>query len=86
MTPALMFLLDLVAIAVMAFLIYFPRHHRKDMVVAFFGVWGLMAAFDHAVLGFISGIAAGIWAIISSIGLFIGALIGGAIAPNRAHI
>lgn len=55
-------------------------------VVVFFGVWGLMAAFDHVLLGFISGVAAGIWAIISSIGLFIGALIGGAIAPNRAHI
>ena len=55
-------------------------------VVVFFGVWGLMAAFDHAVIGFISGIAAGIWAIISSIGLFVGALIGGAIAPNRATV
>lgn len=55
-------------------------------IAVLFGVWGLMAAFDHAVIGFISGVAAGIWAVFSSIGLFIGALIGGAIAPSRAHI
>ena len=45
-----------------------------------------MAAFDYAVIGFISGIAAGVWAIISSVGLFIGALIGGALSPNRARV
>lgn len=55
-------------------------------IVVFFGVWGLMAMFDHAVIGFISGIAVGIWAIISSISLFIGALIGGAIAPKQAYV
>lgn len=41
--PAL-FLLDLVAIAVMTFGIYFPRHRRKDMVVAFLVInLGLLA-------------------------------------------
>lgn len=45
-------------------------------ILVFFGVWGLMAMFDHAVLGFLSGIAVGLWALISSIGL----LIGGAVA------
>lgn len=30
--------LDLVAIAVLTFGIYFPRHHRRDLVVAFLGV------------------------------------------------
>jgi hypothetical protein len=56
-------------------------------VVVFFGVWGLLAAFDHPVIGFISGIAVGVWAVISSIGLFIGALIGGAMAPgHRARV
>lgn len=29
---------DVVAIAVLAFGIYFPRHHRRDLVVAFLGV------------------------------------------------
>jgi hypothetical protein len=54
-------------------------------VAVFFGVWGLLSAFDHPLIGFISGIAVGVWAIISSIGLFIGALIGGAVAPERIH-
>lgn len=54
-------------------------------VIVFFGVWGLMAMFDHAVIGFISGIAVGVWAIFSSIGLLIGATIGGAISPKRAY-
>ncbi|MFP5281985.1 MAG: DUF4956 domain-containing protein, partial [Actinomycetes bacterium] len=29
---------DLVAIAVLTFGVYFPRHHRRDLVVAFLGV------------------------------------------------
>lgn len=29
---------DLVAIAVLAFGVYFPRHHRRDLVVAFLGI------------------------------------------------
>jgi hypothetical protein len=29
---------DVVAIAVLAFGVYFPRHHRRDLVVAFLGV------------------------------------------------
>lgn len=32
-------------------------------ILVFFGVWGLMAMFDHAVLGFLSGIAVGLWAL-----------------------
>lgn len=44
MTPVLMFLLDLIAIGILAFGIYFPRHHRKDMLVALVGVnIGLLA-------------------------------------------
>ena len=30
--------IDLIAIAVLTFAIYFPRHHRKDLVAAFLGV------------------------------------------------
>lgn len=36
-TPQL-FALDLVAISVLAFGLYFPRHRRKDLLVAFLGV------------------------------------------------
>jgi hypothetical protein len=44
MTLLLMFSLDLVAIAVMTFVLYFPRHRRKDMVVAYLVVnLGLVA-------------------------------------------
>lgn len=52
-------------------------------IAVFFGVWGLMAAFDYTALGFIWGLAVGVWALIASIGLIIGALIGGAISPKR---
>lgn len=49
-------------------------------------IWVLLAMFNAPVLGFISGLAVGIWALISSIGLLIGALIGGAMAPDRDDI
>jgi len=43
-TIVLMFVLDLIAVSVLAFGIYFPRHHRKDMLVALVGVnVGLLA-------------------------------------------
>ncbi|MCO5318942.1 MAG: DUF4956 domain-containing protein [Microthrixaceae bacterium] len=42
-----MFVLDLVVIAVMVFGLYFPRHRRKDLVVAFLGVnIGVLAVAD----------------------------------------
>ena len=46
-------------------------------------LWGLFALFDAPVIGFFGGLAVGLWALISSIGLLIGALIGGAVAPSR---
>ncbi|MBW3567297.1 MAG: hypothetical protein KY410_04940 [Proteobacteria bacterium] len=49
-------------------------------------IWVLLAILDAPVLGFISGLAVGIWALISSVGLLIGALIGGAMAPERDDI
>lgn len=71
MTPVLMFLLDLVAISVMALLIYFPRHHRKDMVVAFFGVnVGLLAVTAALSSTDLSvGIGFGLFAVLSIIRL-----------------
>lgn len=38
MTPALMILVDLVAVLVLTFAVYLPRHRRTDLVVAFVGV------------------------------------------------
>lgn len=46
-------------------------------------LWALMALFDAAILGFFVGVAGGAWALFSSIGLLIGAAIGGAMAPKH---
>lgn len=47
------------------------------------GIWVILAIFNAPIIGFLSGLAFGVWALISSIGLLIGAMIGGAIAPPR---
>jgi hypothetical protein len=49
-------------------------------IVSGIGIWVLLAVFDAPILGFLAGIAVGLWAFISSIGLLIGAAIGGAMA------
>jgi hypothetical protein len=71
MTNGLMFLLDLVAVVVMAVVIYFPRHHRKDMVVAFIGVnLGLLAVTTALSSVDLSvGIGFGLFAVLSIIRL-----------------
>ena len=38
MNQLLIILADLLAISVLIFGVYFPRHHRRDLVVAFLGV------------------------------------------------
>lgn len=38
MNQLIVILADLVAIGVLTFAVYFPRHHRRDLVVAFLGV------------------------------------------------
>ena len=44
MSPALLFGLDLIAVSVLAFGLYFPRHRRRDLLVAFLVVnVGVMA-------------------------------------------
>ena len=55
-------------------------------VVVGIGIWVLLAIFDAPVLGFLGGLAVGLWALFSSISLLIGALIGGALAPERPEI
>jgi hypothetical protein len=47
------------------------------------GIWVLLAIFDAPIIGFLSGLAFGVWALISSIGLLVGAMLGGAMAPPR---
>lgn len=37
-TTALMMAVDIAAILILVFAVYFPRHHRADLVVAFIGV------------------------------------------------
>lgn len=55
-------------------------------IVVGIGLWVLLAILDAPVLGFISGLAVGLWALFSSIALLIGAFIGGAISPRRDDI
>ena len=43
----------------------------------------LLAWYDKPILGFFGGLAVGLWALISSVALLIGAAIGGVMAPNR---
>jgi MFS family permease len=71
MTLLLMFLLDLVAIGVMVFGLYFPRHRRKDMVVAYLAVnLGLLAVTSAlSADGIGIGIGFGLFAVLSIIRL-----------------
>lgn len=52
-------------------------------IIVGLSLWGLLAWFDRPVLGFFGGLAVGLWALISSISLLIGAAIGGVMAPER---
>jgi hypothetical protein len=46
-------------------------------------LWIVFAMFDAPVLGFFGGLAVGLWAVISSVSLLVGAIIGGVLAPAR---
>jgi hypothetical protein len=46
-------------------------------------LWVILALFDAPILGFFGGVAVGLWALLSSLGLLLGAAFGGAIAPDR---
>jgi hypothetical protein len=71
MTLPLMFLLDLVATAVLVFGLYFPRHRRKDMVVAYLvvnlGLVAITAALTTT--GISAGLGFGLFAVLSIIRL-----------------
>lgn len=49
-------------------------------IISGIGIWVLLAVFALPVIGFLAGVAVGVWALVSSIGLLIGALIGGAVS------
>ena len=67
----LMFLLELAAISVMVFGLYFPRHRRKDMVVAYLvvnlGLVAITAALTTT--GISAGLGFGLFAVLSIIRL-----------------
>lgn len=71
MTLLAMFLLDLLAIFVLTFGLYFPRHRRKDMVVAYLAInLGLLAVTTALSSDGISvGIGFGLFAVLSIIRL-----------------
>jgi len=71
MTLLLMFILDIAAIGVMTFGLYFPRHRRKDMVVAYLAInLGLLAVTTALSSDGISiGIGFGLFAVLSIIRL-----------------
>ena len=62
---------DLVAIAILTFAVYFPRHHRRDLVVAFLGVnIGVLAVclvLGSATVG--AGLGLGLFGVLSIIRL-----------------
>lgn len=46
-------------------------------------LWLVFALFDAPILGFFGGLAVGLWAVISSLSLLLGAVLGGLFAPHR---
>lgn len=71
MPRPVMFAIDLVAIAVVVFGLYFPRHRRKDLVVAYLGVnVGVLAVADALnASGIGAGLGLGLFGVLSIIRL-----------------
>lgn len=70
-STALFFALDVVAIIVLAVGIYFPRHHRRDLLVAYIGVnLGIMAVSSVLLSTAVSaGLGLGLFGVLSIIRL-----------------
>lgn len=68
--PAL-FLIDLVAVCVLVFALYFPRHRRRDLVVAYLGVnVGVLAVASSLSSGTVgAGLGLGLFGVLSIIRL-----------------
>ena len=71
MTQYALLALDLVAISVLAFGVYFPRHRRRDLVVAYLGVnvgvLAVSAALAQSAVG--AGLGLGLFGVLSIIRL-----------------
>lgn len=71
MPTAALFAIDLVAICVLTFALYFPRHRRRDLVAAFLGVnVGVLAvagALSNSTVG--AGLGLGLFGVLSIIRL-----------------
>lgn len=71
MSLAQLFVLDLVAVAVLVFAIYFPRHRRRDMIVALLGinigVLGVTQALSSTTVS--AGLGLGLFGVLSIIRL-----------------
>lgn len=71
MTLPYLFALDLVAIVILVFVIYFPRHRRRDMIVALLGinigVLGVTQGLSSA--GVSAGLGLGLFGVLSIIRL-----------------
>lgn len=71
MTTTQLFIFDLAAISLMVFGLYFPRHRRKDMVVAYLGInVGVLAvanALSTSTIG--AGLGLGLFGVLSIIRL-----------------
>ncbi|MBN2404366.1 MAG: DUF4956 domain-containing protein [Coriobacteriia bacterium] len=70
-TRAILFALDLVAIGILTFVLYFPRHRRKDMIVAYLtaniGVVAVADVLASSTVG--AGLGLGLFGILSIIRL-----------------
>ncbi len=71
MSQSVIFAFDLLAIFVMVFGLYFPRHRRKDLVVAYLGVNVGVLAVAHALnsTGIGAGLGLGLFGVLSIIRL-----------------
>ena len=71
MTQISLFLADLVAIGLLTFAVYFPRHHRRDLVVAYLavnvGVLAVSAALADSGVG--AGVGLGLFGVLAIIRL-----------------
>ena len=70
-SQTLMFAIDLVAISLLTFGLYFPRHRRRDLVVAYLGVnvgvLAVSAALSTTTVG--AGLGLGLFGVLSIIRL-----------------
>ena len=71
MSPYLLYAADLVAVALLTFAVYLPRHHRRDLVIAFWGVnigvLAVSAALATSTVG--AGLGLGLFGVLSIIRL-----------------